>query len=204
MTLRSFGIPPFEVGIDGSVLPRYQHPARFASPRRCHDHRFEIVHKVEHLRERHESGLLSRQVGCEVLMKLRGVEISETVCSLLYSSRLAEVTWEALSVVSLVFSSVRHVGRDVDKTGNRWIRPGFGNYSSSIAVTDQNALTILLSEDSLRRGHVFLKGSFRLLDDADVEAILDQNVVNTFPAGTICPGPVNQNDIPNGRLSGLG
>jgi hypothetical protein len=31
----------------------------------------------------------------KVLMKLSGVEISETVCSLLYRSRLAEVTWES-------------------------------------------------------------------------------------------------------------
>jgi hypothetical protein len=58
---------------------RYQHPARFASPRRRGDDCFEIVSCVEHLRSRHESGLLHRQVGCEVLMKLRGIEVSETV-----------------------------------------------------------------------------------------------------------------------------
>src|SRR6266513_3542197 len=128
MALGSLGIPPFEVRVDGSVFCRYQHPTRFASPRRCRDYSFEILSCIEHLRSRHASGLLGRQVGCEVLMELRGVEISETVCRLLYRSRFAEVTWEALSVVSLVFSSVRHVGRDVDKAGNRWIRPGFGNY----------------------------------------------------------------------------
>src|SRR5216684_5998569 len=89
------GIPAFEVGADGSVLCRYQHPAWFASPRRRGDDRFEIVSCVEHLRSRHESSLLSREVGCEVLMKLRGVEVSETVCRLLYRSRLTEVTWEA-------------------------------------------------------------------------------------------------------------
>src|SRR5207302_325983 len=114
MTLRSFGIPPFEVGVDGSVFCRYQHPAWFASPRSRGDDCFEIVSCIEHLRSRHESGLLSRQVGCEVLMKLRRVEISETVCRLLYCARLAEVAWEALSVVSLVLTSIWHVGRDVD------------------------------------------------------------------------------------------
>jgi hypothetical protein len=31
------------------------------------------------------------------------------------------------------------------------------------------------------------------LDDADVVAILDQDVVDVFPARTICPGAVNQN-----------
>src|SRR5580704_7295563 len=114
MTLRSFGIPPFEVRVDGSVFRRDQHPARFASPRSRGDDCFEIVSRVEHLRSRHESGLRSRQVGCEVLMKLREVEVSETVCRFLYSSRLAEVTWETFSIVSLILSRVWHVGRDVD------------------------------------------------------------------------------------------
>jgi len=63
-------------------------------------------------------------------MKLGGVEVSETVCRLLYRTRLAEVTWEALSVVSLVLSSVWHVRRDVHQAGNRWIRPRFGDYGS--------------------------------------------------------------------------
>src|SRR5260370_38974121 len=48
-------------------------------------------------------------------MKLDGVEVSETVCCLRYRSRLAEVAWEALSVVSLVLSGIRHVGRDIDQ-----------------------------------------------------------------------------------------
>src|SRR5258708_3816300 len=114
----SCGIPPFEIGIDGSVRSRYQRPAWLGSPRSCRDNGFEIVSLVEHLRARHEGRLLGRQVGCEVLMKLRGVEVSETVCRLLYCSRLAEVTWEALSVVSLIFSSVGHVGRDVHQTSD--------------------------------------------------------------------------------------
>src|SRR6266478_4136342 len=104
MTIGSFGVPPFEVGVDGSVFCRYQHPARFASPRGRGDNCFEIVGQVEDLRARHESSLLRRQIGCEVLMKLRGVEVSETVCRLLYRSRLAEVTWESFSIVSLILS----------------------------------------------------------------------------------------------------
>src|SRR5207253_10332808 len=143
MTLRSCGIPPFEVGVDGSVFCRYQHPAWFASPRRRGDDRIEIGSCVEHLRSRHESGLLSRQVGCEVLMKLCGVKVSETVCRLLYRSRLAEVTGEALSVASLTLSSVWHVGRDVHQTGNRWIRTRFSNYGPSITMSDKNARSIL-------------------------------------------------------------
>src|SRR5467141_3088854 len=117
MAVGPCGIPAFEIGADGSVFCRYQNPAWFASPRRRSDDGFEIVSQIEHLRSRHESGLLSRQVGCEVLMKLRGVEVSETVCRLLYCARLAEVAWEAFSVVSLILSSIGHVGRDVHQSG---------------------------------------------------------------------------------------
>src|SRR6266404_2151788 len=105
VTLGSFGVPPFEVRVDGSVFCRYQHPTRFTSPCGRSDDCFEIVGQVEHLRSRHESGLLRRQIGCEILMKLRGVQVSETVCRLLYCSRLAQVTWESLSVVSFILAS---------------------------------------------------------------------------------------------------
>jgi hypothetical protein len=88
VTFGSRGVPPFKIGIDGSILCRYQHPARFASPRRRRDNCIEIVGVVEHLRSCHESGLLSREVGCEVLMKLRGVEVSESVGSLFQETRL--------------------------------------------------------------------------------------------------------------------
>src|SRR6266481_1928635 len=200
VTLGSFGVPPFEVRVDGSVFCRYQHPARFASPRRRGDDRFEIVSCVEHLRSSHESGLLSWQVGCEVLMKLRGVEVSETVSRLLYCSRLAEVTWEAFSVVRLILSSVWHVSRDVNQSGNRWIRARFGNYGSPVAVSDKNARSILLSKDALGGSHIIFKGRLRFLDDADIVAILDEKVVNALPARTICPGTVNQYNIPNAML----
>src|SRR4029077_15045226 len=114
----SFGGPPFEVRVDGPILCRYQHPARFVSPRRRGADCFDIVHSVKYLRSRHESSLLSRKVGCEVLMKLRGIEVSEAVCGHLYRSRLAEVTWESLSIVSLILSCIRHVGCDIDQPGN--------------------------------------------------------------------------------------
>src|SRR5713226_5194841 len=109
----SGGVPTFEVGVDGPVCSRYQHPAGFAFPCSRGDNCFEVVGEIGHLRSRHESGLLRGEVGCEVLMKLRGVEVSETVCRLLDRARFAEVTWETLSVIRLILSSVRHVGRDV-------------------------------------------------------------------------------------------
>jgi hypothetical protein len=64
-------------------------------------------------------------------------------------------------------------------------------------VSDKYAPAILLSKNALRGNHIFFKGCLRLLDDADVVAILDKNVVHAFPAGTICPSTVYQNNIPN-------
>src|SRR6185295_19613226 len=95
------------------------------------DNCFEVFSCVEYLGSRHEGGLLSRQVGCEVLMKLRGVKVCETICRLLYRGGFAEVTWEAFSDVSLILAGIWHVGRNVDQAGNRWIRPGFSDNGSS-------------------------------------------------------------------------
>jgi hypothetical protein len=58
----------------------------------------------------------------------------------------------------------------------------------------------LQCEDTLHGTYIVLEGRLWLLDDADVEAIFDKNVANALPARTICPGAVNQNDIPNAML----
>ena len=65
------------------------------------------------------------------------------------------------------------------------MRPCFGIYRSPVAVGDKDARSILLSQDALRRGNVLLERRLRLLNDADVVAIFDKNVVNTLPARTI-------------------
>ena len=61
---------------------------------------------------------------------------------------------EALPVLCLTLSGIRHVGRDVDQTDNQWMSPRFSNYGSPIAVSDKNARSILLIEDTLRSGDV--------------------------------------------------
>jgi hypothetical protein len=70
-------------------------------------------------------------------------------------------------------------------------------------MSDQNAWSVLLSQHALRSSDIFFKGRLRLLNDADVISILDENVVNAFPARTICPRTVHQNDIPNAMRFGL-
>jgi hypothetical protein len=89
------------------------------------------------------------------------------------------------------------VGRDIDQANNRWIVSRFRNYGSPIAVRDKDTRSVLQREDTLHGSHIILEGRLWLLDDADVVAILDKNVVDAFPARTICPGAVNQNNIPN-------
>src|SRR5258706_3290085 len=132
-------------------------------------------------------------------MKLRGVQVGEAVSRLLYSSRLAEVAWKKLSGVSLVLSGIRHVCGDVHQTRDRWIRPRFGNYRPSVAVSDKNAGSILLGKDALRCGDIILERGLRLLNDGDVVAIFDKNLVNAFPAKAICPVAMHEYDVFDGR-----
>jgi hypothetical protein len=88
---------------------------------------------------------LSAKLGtCDCAMKPAcSAERSAAKYSYLDPAQFHEVTWEALSVVSLIFSSVGHVGRDIHQADNRWIRPRFRNYGSSVAVSNKNARPIL-------------------------------------------------------------
>ena len=130
-------------------------------------------------------------------MKLRGIQVCETVCRLLYRSRRAEVTWETLSIVGLILSRIWHVGRDVDQSDNGRIRSRFGDDGAAITVSHKNAWSILQSEDALRRRHIFFERCLRLLDYTYLVTILDENVVNAFPTRTICPSTVNEDNIPH-------
>src|SRR5580698_353619 len=188
-------VPPFKVRIDDPVCTCYEHPAWFASPRRCSDDRLEIVSRVEHLGSRHEGCPLCRKVGCEVLPKLCGIQISEAVCRLLYCGGLTEVTGKAPSIVSLIFASVWHVGRDVHQTNNNGIIPRFCDYRSAIAMSHKNAGTVLLSKDTPCRGHIFFKRRLGFLYDAYVISVLDKNVVDAFPARSVGPCSVNEHNV---------
>src|ERR1700691_6075476 len=57
--------------------------------------------------------------------------------------------------------------------------------TAPLAVSDKNARAILLSQDALRGSHIVDKRRFRLLDDADVVAILDKDLVHASPARTV-------------------
>jgi len=72
------------------------------------------------------------------------------------------------------------VGRDIHQANNRWIVSRFRDYGSPIAVRDKDAWSALECEDTLHGGHIILEARLWLLDDADVVAILDKNVVDAF------------------------
>ena len=59
-------------------------------------------------------------------------------------------------------------------------------------MRDKDARSVLQCEDPLRGGHIILEGRLGLLDDANVEAVLDKNVVNAFPARTVRPSTVDE------------
>src|SRR5580700_2274772 len=196
-------VPSFEVRIDGPICTRYEHPAWLASPRRCSDDRLEIVSRVKHLRSRHKGCPLRRKVSSKVLVKLSGIQISEAVRRLLYRGGLAEVGGKALSIISLVFVVVWHVGCDVHQTNNNGIVPGFRDYRSPIAMSYKNTRTVLLSQDASCRGYIFFKRRLRLLYDADVIAVLDKNVVDAFPPRSVGPGAVNEHNVLHGCVLSL-
>jgi hypothetical protein len=64
-------------------------------------------------------------------------------------------------------------------------------------VPDKDARSVLHCEDTFHGSYIVLEGRLWLLDDADLVAILDKNVVDAFPARTVCPGAVNEDNIPN-------
>jgi hypothetical protein len=51
---------------------------------------------------------------------------------------------------------------------------------------------------------MILTGRFELLDDADVKAVLNKDVVNALSAGTICPSSMYQHDVLDRRARCLG
>jgi len=64
----------------------------------------------------------------------------------------------------------------------------------------ENTRTILLRNDAPGGGDIVSEGGLRLLNDADMVAVLDKNVINASPARTIRPGTVYQNNIPDAML----
>ncbi len=62
-------------------------------------------------------------------------------------------------------------------------------------MADQNGGPILRSKHSPGHGNVVFQRNGGILDDADVKAILRQNVVNALPTRAIHEAAMHKNDI---------
>src|SRR2546429_8245550 len=114
-------------------------------------------------------------------MKLGRIEVSESVRRLFYRCRFTQITWKAFSILSLTFSGIRHVGRDINQCHDLGIVRGFGDYLAAITVSDNNTWSVLLSDHALGGSYVFSERRLRLLHDADPVTVLNQHVINTCP-----------------------
>jgi hypothetical protein len=84
------------------------------------------------------------------------------------------------------------VGGDVRQPDDGWIISRFGDYGSTVAVGHKNAGAILQSEDAFGGSAIVFKGRFGFLNNAYLETVLDKDVVNAFPARTICPRAISK------------
>ena len=70
-----------------------------------------------------------------------------------------------------------------------------GDDSPAVAVANQDARAWLAIKDTLGRGDILLQRGQRLLDNGDAVSVLDQNVVDRFPARAIGEGAVHHHDV---------
>src|SRR5205823_2977949 len=71
---------------------------------------------------------------------------------------------------------------------------GLGDDGSAVGVADEDHGFVLGVDDLRRRGDVALERHRRVLDHADVVAVLPQEVVDLLPAGTVDEPAVDQDD----------
>ena len=90
---------------------------------------------------------------------------------------------------------VRREGRDVDERRHVGIGASLGDHRPAVGVADENDRLALRVDDALGRGHVAFERQRRILDDADVVAVLLQDVVDALPAGAVHETAVNENDV---------
>jgi hypothetical protein len=74
------------------------------------------------------------------------------------------------------------ISGDVDQSSDLRVRPRLGDDHPTLGVTDQDHGTWLGIDDQFGRAHISRQRNSRILYDADVEAVLLQDVVDAPPA----------------------
>ena len=146
------------------------------------------------LRVGHEPGLLGAQVGGERVVELVAVEEQEPVawrqdrrdgCS---GRRIGDQGVHGLALV-------RGEGGDIDEGCHVVVRAGLGDDCSTVGVTDEDDRAVLVVQDEPGRGDIALEGQGRVLDDADGESFLDEEVVDPLPAGAVHEAAVDEDHV---------
>lgn len=66
---------------------------------------------------------------------------------------------------------------------------------ASVAVTDENDISVLLIDYAHRGCDVLVEACQRLLDNADIVAVAGQDVINAAPARTIHERAMDKDDV---------
>jgi hypothetical protein len=113
--------------------------------------------------------------------KLLAVEEKKSIL-LRQDWRLRSVRGEALDQGVHRLARVRCEGRDVDERRHVRVVASFGDHRSAIGMTNENDRLSQRVDDALGRDNVALKRERRILDDADLVAVLRQLAVDALPS----------------------
>src|ERR1700686_408541 len=182
------------------VIGNDQVPTRLAFPRRFTALAVESLHAPWDLGVGHECGFFCVHVGSEGGGELRSVE--EQIAVLRRQYRRYGCAWRwILDQRGHGLALVRSKGGDINESRNLGIVSGFSDYRSPVGVADENCRSVLRCKNALGSRHVVLQRDRRVLDDADVVAVLLQDTVDTFPARAVYKTSMNQNDVLHGSFS---
>src|SRR5580692_1162373 len=140
----SFGIHPLQVGVDDPVGLCYHIPARFHPPGGDCNNEMKYCVSRKHLGMRHKLGLFFWNVCAKICMKTGWFDIVEIFCRFL--QRLVGRRVQ-LSIAGFCLPLVWRMRRDVYESCDMRIIASFGNKGSGIAMTDQNAGSVLPLKD---------------------------------------------------------
>src|SRR6267378_6192248 len=188
------------IGWDHLVVGGDHVPARLGLPRRFTDLAAESLHAPWDLGVGHERGFFCVHVGSEGGGELRSVEEQIAVLRRQYRRYGCAGRW-ILDQRGHGLALVRSKGGDINESRNLGIVSGFSDYCSPVGVADENCRSVLRCKNALGSRHVVLQRYRRVLDDADVIAVLLQDTVDTFPARAVCKTSMNQNDVLHGSFS---
>src|SRR5213076_2769535 len=87
---------------------------------------------------------------------------------------------------------IQRKGGDINKPRDLWIVAGFCNYLSTVGVANENHRTAMRRQNALGYGNIIRERYCRILNDADVVAVLLEDFVDFFPPGAIHEAAVDK------------